>query len=67
MSLQSLQSFLNDWNEIMSIKKWREENNIVIDERYIAKANKREYILKKVWQSVTIFAFLGGMLLGMYI
>ena len=63
----SLQTFLADWTEIMSIKKWREENNIVIDERYIAKANKREHILTKVWQSVTIFAFLGGMILGMYI
>jgi len=63
----SLRTFLADWNEIMSIRKWREDNNIIVDETYLAKANKREIMLTRIWIYGLIFAFVIGLIIGVLV
>jgi len=63
----SMQTFLADWNEIMTIKKWREDNNIIVDEQFFAKANKREKMITKFWIYAVIFAFVLGLIIGVLI
>jgi len=63
----NLQVFLADWTEIMSIRKWREENNIIINEQYLAKANKRERMITQLYKYAVIFAFVIGLIIGVFI
>jgi len=63
----SLQTFLADLNEITTIKKWREENNIIVDETFLAKANKREKMLTQIWIYGIIFAFVLGLIIGVLV
>ena len=63
----NLQAFLADWNEIMSIKKWREDNKIIVDEAFLVKVNKREKMLTRFWIYAVIFAFVIGLIIGVLV
>ena len=51
----------------MSIRKWREDNKIIVDETFLAKANKREKMITRFWICAVIFAFVIGLIIGVLV
>ncbi len=66
----TLSEVLADYNEVMrpgAIVKWREENHVNIDSRYLEKVNKRDQLTIQVWKYVSAAFFLLGLYVGSYI
>ncbi len=66
----TLSEVLADYNEVMrpgAIKKWREENHVNIDLRFLEKINKRDRLTVQVWRCVSAAFFLLGLYVGSYI
>lgn len=64
---QHAEKYFADWNEVHSIKQWREENKIEVNSEFLRKVNKADQMKTEFWMYVSCFAFAIGLIIGVTI